>query len=1004
MAELASIPELMAAVELASPSLAADVRRVVEGHSVRRKVLRRVTVALTKYHLRMVQRPTPFGLFAGVVLADLGRYPRLDIGRGHRSVSRPDAGWLHKVLESVLTVRPALRRARLLVNNLHTVRDGRLVLVDFHSGSGHKLAPSVRYTPVVRAVLRAASEPTAWGDLLKVVRDQFPRAPEEAVERCLEQLAGSQFLLTDLAPPADCGAPLEYLLNRLDGLESPIVGKLRGIQEALHALDATARGARHAALIAARDRMQELALVEHPVQCDLLFDARVTLPSEVGEEVARVTDVLWRIAPEHPGNKRIGAYHRRFLERYGTGRSVPVLELLDEARGLGLPRAEGGSTAEHGAAAAAKRDRLLGELLCDAMRRGTQEIVLDDPTVLRLSPDRPPRTPRSADIGVEVVAASWEALCAGEFRLVLGLGVTSPIAASAFGRFMPALGATAEAQVQQLIDHAEAMDSTGELAAMVSFRPVIARSANVTTVPQWLPHRIPLGVAPAAAFTAHDLSLEHLGVRATTDRLELVSTTTGQLVRPVTYSMINPQSGHVPDVARFLIELGQQQEQLFGGWSWGVWSTAPALPRVRYGRSVLCPARWSPDENLFAESSECDESQWAAQVGRWRQQWGVPRHVLLGRGDNRIAVDLDDPLHLLVFRGELRQGPGLAVIERFGGAPSNEWFRGPDGPHACEFYFPVLRNGRATHVKAANGSNYRDRQAPDDAVHEGGPTANGVSRHLPGGEWLYAKLYVPEHHQLAVLTRHLGRLTEPTSGALTDTWFFIRYADPEPHLRLRFHGKPKALWGELLPVLRSWAAELGEAGLLSRLILDTYEPEIHRYGGTEAITHAEQAFHADSLAVVHHFMSPARQLVDLPDVSLAALGVLEILSHLCSTTSEMLHHLGGAPILALRGRVQRTEKQRLCTLVDEHGRTRQPVVGDRWQTRRTALLEFREVLHKNALDQGQPAGITTGAIAMSLAHMHCNRLLGIDREKEMLAYVTARESLTLRLDRMRYGR
>lgn len=43
--------------------------------------------------------------------------------------------------------------------------------------------------------------------------------------------------------------------------------------------------------------------------------------------------------PVHRGNPHLRDYHLAFLEKYGTDRAVPVLELLDDARGLGLPRA-----------------------------------------------------------------------------------------------------------------------------------------------------------------------------------------------------------------------------------------------------------------------------------------------------------------------------------------------------------------------------------------------------------------------------------------------------------------------------------------------------------------------------------------------------------------------------------------------------------------------------------------------------------------------------------------
>ncbi|MEU9115342.1 lantibiotic dehydratase C-terminal domain-containing protein [Streptomyces sp. NPDC048483] len=41
-----------------------------------------------------------------------------------------------------------------------------------------------------------------------------------------------------------------------------------------------------------------------------------------------------------------------------------------------------------------------------------------------------------------------------------------------------------------------------------------------------------------------------------------------------------------------------------------------------------------------------------------------------------------------------------------------------------------------------------------------------------------------------------------------------------------------------------------EAGGLGKVVLDTYEPEVERYGGPAAIGHAECLLHADSESVV----------------------------------------------------------------------------------------------------------------------------------------------------------
>ncbi|AIJ20644.1 lantibiotic dehydratase [Amycolatopsis methanolica] len=173
-------------------------------------------------------------------------------------------------------------------------------------------------------------------------------------------------------------------------------------------------------------------------------------------------------------------------------------------------------------------------------------------------------------------------------------------------------------------------------AGQVACRPRTIRSANVASVPQRLPALIPVSCGPATA-DVPDLRLDELAVGATQDELYVVDLASGQRVVPVSGAMLDPRSGHVPPVARFLLEVGEQENPSCLPWRWGDLSTAPALPRVRYGRTVLAPARWLPSWEMLDPSSD-----WSDAVRSWRQRWDVPRRVQLTSSDNRIPIDLTD--------------------------------------------------------------------------------------------------------------------------------------------------------------------------------------------------------------------------------------------------------------------------------------------------------------------------------------------------------------------------
>ncbi|MFI5105492.1 MAG: thiopeptide-type bacteriocin biosynthesis protein, partial [Terriglobales bacterium] len=116
-----------------------------------------------------------------------------------------------------------------------------------------------------------------------------------------------------------------------------------------------------------------------------------------------------------------------------------------------------------------------------------------------------------------------------------------------------------------------------------------------------------------------------------------------------------------------------------------------------------------------------------------------------------------------------------------------------------------------------------------------------------GSDWLFAKLYCsPSHADRLLLELVQPLAADVMSAGLADRWFFLRYGDPNWHLRLRFHGNPALLNLHVLPRLRQLAEDHQRQGTLWRLQFDAYEREVERYGGPLAIGVAEHLFQLDS--------------------------------------------------------------------------------------------------------------------------------------------------------------
>ena len=772
---------------------------------------RRIERALVRYFSRMAGRPTPFGLFAGTSIGTIGDRTELIVEGTDRYQrrSRLDMDYLFALADAIAR-DPALR-------------------------GGYSLRPN-------SSLYRAAG------------RVHYVEARLDGKDRThhLVAVEDSEELRSTLARAgegADAAALATQLCARPE--TSAIGDRLAKARVELAAIDEAGPGADPACY---RGVARQLEGLPAPVELSRLFQVDLVKPTSAArlggavlEEIVRGVEILHRLVPPRSVDD-LSRFREAFLARYEE-REIPLVVALDEEAGIGFPPSnsadiDGGpllkglafSSANEEAVPWGAREKLLLGKLAETAATGAREIALEPGDLEKLSRKDLPSLPDAFAVVASVAAASQEALSRGDFRL-FWMGSEGPSGARLLGRFCDADSNLRQA-VGEHLRAEEALDPDALFAEVVHLPE--GRLGNVLFRPVLRDYEIPyLGRSGAPA--DRQIPITDLLVSVSRGRIVLRSAVLDRRIVPRLTSAHNFRWRSVGGLYRFLCEL--QGEDMAGalGWDWGPLWSAPFLPRVVSGRLVLSPAQWMVGKKELKRLGGSRGKEQFQIVQSWRAERSLPRVIVLADGDNRLPIDLANVMSVETFIHLVKDRDEARLTEMFPG-PDELCARGPEGRFLHELVVPFVR-------RSATADGATRVEAPKEIASR--HPASPLRSFPPGSEWIYAKLYAGASTADRVLREIVGPLVQDMlDSGVADRWFFIRYGDPDWHVRLRFHGVPEKLLREVLSALNAAVGPLLADGRLWKVQLDTYEREVERYGGPEGIELAEQIFQVDSEAVL----------------------------------------------------------------------------------------------------------------------------------------------------------
>ncbi|MGA5454119.1 lantibiotic dehydratase [Streptomyces umbrinus] len=955
-------PEFAEAIQQASSDLAGRLGTICDGHPVRARQVRRAYLATVSYILRATGRPTPFGLFAGVAAAAIGTTPRAQWGDAHRSVIRPDTEWLDDIVTRLEANPDLLNHLSVVLNSLAMNRGSRL-----HVQHGGPSGAAIRRTSAVHAIEKHAAHPVPFTTLIAALQEDFPGTDTTRTRAVLASLLQQKFLISSLRAPMTETDPLGHVIGQLHAAGARRIASAAGILDGLEAVQQAVQehngapvghqGILREATVRQCRKISDAA--RSPLAVDLVVDADVQIPGSVVRQMEKAADVLLRLTRRPSGHGVWLDYHVAFWERYGTGTLVPVKDVVDPVGGLGYPAEYPGSRMLAPTPAVSERDERLLSLAWQAHTSGNREIVLSDPLVDQVAEEQPTgrEAPPHVEMCARIHAESLVALEHGEFTVTV---TPARSAGTLTSRFTPvAAGSGLEDVYRQVPPGVE-----GAITAQLSFPGLYAHSENVARIPAYLPHVIPLGEhRPPDAHDADLIDIDDLAVTATSSRLYLVSISRRAVVDPQVFHAMALEK-QPPLLARFLAHLTRAFGPAWTGFDWGpIAERLPFLPRVRYDKAILSPARWY----LSAETlppNRADVEQWASALASWRKTWQCQGTVELRDDDRTLRLQLDVPAHTAILREHLDR-KGHAVLTE---APSEEGFGWLDG-RVHEVALPMV----STRPPSANPLSGLLPVQHNSSL--------GQLPASPTATWVSARFYThPDQHD-DLIAHHLAVLAGQLPG--TPAWWFVRYRSPHDpdHLRMRIRVAGPAQRAACTAAVGAWGMVLRRAGLISDLSFTSYSPEIGRYGSGAALLGAEAVFVSDS-----QFAAAALTGSGLPGVNgqaLVATGLVDIARNLLGP-DEGLRWLAERTVQAPAA--ERTVSDQAVALVragTPDARGWETALATAWHLRAGALALYRERLDDS---------MDVNAVLESLLHMHHNRLRGINRDDEKVCRRTARQT------------
>ena len=940
MEQINSNPEFLEQLLIANPNLYVMLERYF-AKDLSKKKEKQLLKTVYKYYKRSFFRATPFGLFSETSIGKFATQPNYILNnKTHKNILF-DKSWIIKLVHKI--EHEFSEQLFFKVNNANYIFGDRVHQI-YTINSSDLEEINIKLTEAYRIVDKLCEDSfVEYKQIVNVLVEQYGLRFKDQICQYIDGLIDNHYLISNLQVDIINDFSLENLINKLSELPnaSKYINKLRKIDGLIREYQILEIGEGIKKIKEIYLEMSLLIPSDNYLQVDLYNKSEICLDFDIKEKAEKLA-VFFNNVMSTKKRTHLIEYMDKFIEKYGINQEVQLIEMMDSSFGIGAPyryshpQNDFIEASPNISSVTDEEEKMYMKMYEEALATNGY-INLEELNTYYYKN----YVSTDLNMGLELFFHLYSNN--GKVNLLLGNTVGTNNLGGASGRFSK-LSLELAKYHADIVSNIECKNHSDKVTSCeIVFLPENIRHANVMgnkiNRDKVLPiftninkesiklKNIYIGVSSNGNFYAKDIS-------------------TGEILRFYITNMYNKML--FSNEIRFLYEISTGG--YFENLPWDIcFKNNCYTPRVVFDEIVVSPAKWK----FFLENvSGSDDSS----LEDFLKKNKVPDKFYVVNGDNKMYISMENALDFKLLK-DIFSKKKLVELQEY--LHDDTTLIKENKFRVSEVVIPFI-NDSGTENKYIRTVNSRRIQIDK-------------REKFPFNEWLYLKLYIPTRRQEEFLTDYLGIIQSKVANNNGEL-FFLRYIDSKPHIRLRIKSdKTYQIYKSIVGVL----TECQKNRVISSFDISIYDREIERYGGEKLIGRVEKLFCLDSYLVIEILSK-----VKCGDFKLSVddMAIITVYSYL-----KCFFNGNNRLILNFLNEVSPKQIKNNINKVIKHY---QSIVKSEFIEKNisVSIPNFNNVRHniKNMVNKAE--GSLNHAIVDSIIHVHNNRLIGIDREKEKLIY------------------